>query len=158
MALKPDRSNEYGSDISFFMNAVAERGGVVSLVTLGSGASMDNGYAVVGYGSTSSGKTPVGILMNDMVDVDLTQFHLNPYKDVVQKGGKVNIRTFGWVLTNMIKSGDTPAVGDKAYLAPDGRITKTNTGATDSPKFGVFLSQKDQDGYAKVSFNFQGGV
>lgn len=155
MALKPDRSNEYGSDISFFMNSVAERGGFASLSTIASGGAMDNGTAVVIYSSTSSGKVPVGCLMNDMVDVDLTKYELNRYKDEVQKGGKVNLRTFGYVTTNMIKSGDTPAVGNRAYLAADGRVTVTNTGATDSPAVGIFLSQKDQDGYAKVSFNLQ---
>ena len=34
MALKPDRIEIY-TDISFFMNTVAERGGVVSVVTSG---------------------------------------------------------------------------------------------------------------------------
>lgn len=157
MALKPGRSNVYGSEIGFFMNHAAERGGVVTLLTLGSGESLDNGLATVNYSATSSGKVPVGILMNDMVDRDLTRDQLNQYKDEVQKGGKVNIRTFGWVLTNMIKSGDTPAVGDKAYLDVDGRVTKTNTGAIASPLIGLFLSQKDQDGYAKLSFDLQRG-
>lgn len=154
MALLPDRSAEYGSDISFYMNSVAERGGVVSFVTVGSGAAMDQGQALVIYRSTSSGATPVGVLMNDMVDVDLTRYHLNPQKDEVLKGGKVNLRTWGWVTTNMIKSGDSPTAGSKAYLAPDGRITITNTGATDSPLIGKFDSSKDQNGYAKVSFSF----
>ncbi len=152
MALKPDR-REIDSDISFFMNSVAERGGFVSLSTTGSGGAMDNANAVVIYAGTSSGKVPVGCLANDMVDVDLSLYHLNRYKDQVQKGGKVKLITIGMVNTNMIKSGDTPAVGDKAYLAADGRVTKTNTGATDSPAIGTFLSQKDADGYAKVSFS-----
>lgn len=155
MALKPDRSPEYGSDISFYMNEVAERGGVVVLSTIGSGGAMDNGAALVTYAAAQSGKLPIGFLMNDMVDIDLTKYHTNPNKDEVQKGSKVNLRTFGWLTTNMIKSGDTPAVGDKAYLDANGKVTKTNTGATNSPQIGVFLSQKDQDGYAKVMFNFQ---
>lgn len=154
MALMPDRSSEYGSDISFYMNSVAERGGVVSIVTGGSGAAMDQAPAQVIYRSTSSGATPIGILMCDVVDVDLTRYHLNSQKDEVLKGSKVNLRTWGEVTTNMIKSGDSPVAGDKAYLAPDGRITKTNTGATDSPRFGMFKSSKDQNGYAKVAFNF----
>lgn len=154
MALKPDRSHEYGSDISFFSNNPAERGGVVSIVTLGSGGAMDNALALVGYASTSSGKTPIGFLMNDVVDVDVTRYDINHQKDEVLKGGKVNLRTWGWLTTNMIKSGDTVVAGSKAYLAADGRITITNTGAADSPQVGVFLSKQDSDGYAKVSFNF----
>lgn len=155
MALKADRSAEYGSDISFFMNSVAERGGFVCLNTLGSGAAMDNGNAAVIYASDPSGKVPLGVLMNDMVDVDLTKFHLNQYQDQVQKGSKVNVRTYGWVVTNMLKSGDSPAVGNKAYITTDGRVTVTNGGAAATPQVGIFLSQKDQDGYAKVSFNLQ---
>ena len=42
MALKTDRST-LQTDISFFMNEAATRGGVASLSTAGSGASMDNG-------------------------------------------------------------------------------------------------------------------
>lgn len=154
MALKPDRSAEYGSELGFYMNSVAERGGVVSLVSVGSGAAMDNANALVIYRSTSSGASPVGVLMNDMVDVNLALYQLNPAKDEVQKGGKVNLRTWGWVVTNMLKSGDSPVAGSKAYLAPDGRFTITNTGEADSPLVGRFWSSKDQDGYAKVSFNF----
>lgn len=153
MALKPDR-REIDSEISFFMNHTAERGGVVSLVTTGSGGAMDNAAAAVGYSATSSGKVPVGYLTSDMVDVDLSLYHLNRYKDQVQKGGKVKLITVGVVNTNMIKSGDTLAAGDRAYLDTDGRVTKTNTGAIASPHVGTVLSHKDQDGYAKISFNF----
>lgn len=152
MALKPDR-REIDSDVSFFMNSVAERGGVVCISTTGSGGAMDNANAVVIYRSTSSGGVPVGVLMDDVVDVDLSLYHLNRYKDQVQKGGKVKIMTAGVVVTNMLKSGETPAAGDSAYLAADGRITKTNTGATDSPAIGKFLAHKDADGYAKISFS-----
>lgn len=155
MALKPDR-RELDSDISFFMNHTAERGGVVCLVTTGSGGAMDNAAAAVGYvaAASISGKIPVGYLTSDVVDVDLSRYHLNRYKDEVQKGGKVKLITVGVVNTNMIKSGDTLAVGDRAYLGEDGRVTKTNTGAIASPHVGTVLSHKDQDGYAKISFNF----
>ncbi len=155
MALKPDRSPEYGSDISFYMNEVAERGGVVVLSTVGSGGAMDNGAALVTYAANPSGKLPIGFLMNDMVDVDLTKYFLNPNKDEVQKGSKVNLRTFGWLTTNFIKSGDTPVVGSKAYVDTNGKVTITQLNPVQNPQIGVFLSAKDQDGFAKVMFNFQ---
>ena len=75
MALKSDR-NELQTDISFFMNETATRGGVVSLSTGGSGAAMDQGAALVNYapqGPGASGKVPMGILLNDMVNLDLTR-------------------------------------------------------------------------------------
>ena len=54
MALKSDRST-LQTDISFFMNETATRGGVVALSTAGSGASMDNGSALVTYAASASG-------------------------------------------------------------------------------------------------------
>ena len=88
MALKTDRST-LQTDISFFMNEAATRGGVVSLSTGGSGAAMDQGAALVTYAAQPSGKVAVGLLLGDMVNIDLTRQHLNQYKDEVQKGGKV---------------------------------------------------------------------
>ena len=79
MALKQDRST-LATDISYFMNEVAERGGVVAHGTAGSGASMDNGSAVVTYAADASGTVPVGLLVNDMVNIDLTRQHLNQHK------------------------------------------------------------------------------
>jgi hypothetical protein len=152
MALKPDR-REIDSEIGFFMNHTAERGGVACLVTTGSGGAMDNANAAVGYAATSSGKVPIGYLTCDVVDVDLSLYHLNRYKDQVQKGGKVKLITQGVVVTNMLKSGDTFAVGDAVYLNEDGRVTRTNTGAIASPKVGTVLAHKDADGYAKIMFS-----
>jgi len=142
MALLPDRSTEHFDDISWFCNSVSERGGVVSIVTGGSGSAMDNGQAVVIYAGAPSGKVPVGVLMNDVVNIDLTKYELNKYKDEVQVGSKVCIRTVGWTVTNMVKSGDSPTVGAPAYLAADGRLTVTNTGAAASPPCGKFLSTR----------------
>jgi len=149
MALKPDRI-EHKTDISFFMNTTAERGGVVSVVSAGSGVSMDDANAVVGYGATVSGAKPVGLLLNDVVDLDLTRQHINWYRDEVQKGGKVTVLRQGQVTTNMIVSNATPSAGDDAYVGVSGLI---GTSSTNSVKIGQFLSAKDSEGYAKVSVN-----
>ena len=92
MALKTDRY-EFQTDISYFMNEAAERGGMASLSTGGSGAAMDQGVNLATYASTGSGKVPLGILLNDMVNIDLTRQHLNQYKNEVQKGSKVTLLT-----------------------------------------------------------------
>jgi len=150
MALKPDRI-ELLTDVSFFMNTVAERGGVASVVTAtsGVGVSMDDANAVVAYVAVASGSKPVGVLLNDVVDYDLTRQHINWYRDEVQKGGKVTLLRNGQVTTNQIAAGDTPAAGDSAYVGASGLVTTSNAGA----KVGQFLSSKDADGYAKVSVN-----
>jgi hypothetical protein len=151
MALKQDRST-LQTDISFFMNEVAERGGVTALSTAGSGASMDNGNAVVTYSADPSGVVPLGLLVNDMVNIDLTRQHLNQYKDEVQKGGKVTLLNKGWVVTNSLEG--TPAGGDLAYLGHSGNIASPTaadgiSGAKDNA-VGRFLGGVDQYGYAKV--------
>ena len=112
MALKTDRYEE-STDISFFYNeGTATRGGAVVLdAALASGAAMDQGGNKVKYGTAG---VPVGILLNDVVDKDLTRTHLNQYKDEVQKGGKVTVMTRGWVVTNMIENSIDPAAGDIA--------------------------------------------
>lgn len=152
MALKPHR-NYVADTIEFFMDEVAERGGFVVLSTVGSGEALDQGEALVTYATAPSGKLPVGCLMQDMVNKDLSQTHINYYKSEVQKGGKVNIMTQGTVVTNMIYPGVTPTVNKGAYLTTSGLLTSTDTNTNASPIVGVWLSSKDADGYAKVSFN-----
>lgn len=151
MALKPDRI-ELLTDVSFFMNTVAERGGVVSVVTAtsGVGVSMDNANAVVAYGVSASGAKPVGVLLNDVVNLDLTRQHINWHRDEMQVGGKVTLLRQGQVTTNMIVSGATPSAGADAYVGANGLI---GTSSTNAVKVGQFLSAKDTDGYAKVSVN-----
>ena len=154
MALKTDRST-LQTDISFFMNEAATRGGVVAVSTGGSGASMDNGAALVTYAAIPSGKVPVGLLMNDMFSIDLTRQHLNQHKDDVQKGGKVTLLQKGWVVTNSLE-GTSPAAGNAAFLAHSGNLSASDLsndeGDVDGSTrvVGRFLSGVDEDGYAKV--------
>jgi len=152
MALKGDRY-ELQTDISFYMNEVAERGGMASLSTGGSGAAMDQSQALATYSASSSGKVPLGILLNDMVNIDLTRQHINWYKNEVQKGSKVTLLRKGYVVTNRLQ-GATPAAGDPVYVAHSGNLSKTDlVGQGTQPVVGVFLSSPDQDGYAKVEIN-----
>ena len=154
MALKSDR-NEVETDISFFMNEVATRGGIASISTVGSGAAMDQGGALVTYAALPSGKIPVGLLVNDMVNIDLTRQHINQHKDEVQKGGKVTLLRKGYVVTNNIE-GTTPTAGAPAYVAHSGNLSiadlsNDDTDADGSTRIvGRFLSTVDEDGYAKV--------
>jgi hypothetical protein len=158
MALKADRYEE-STDISFFYNeGTATRGGAVVLdAALASGAAMDQGGNKVKYGTAG---VPVGILLNDVVNKDLTRTHLNQYKDEVQKGGKVTVLTRGWVLTDMIETSIDPAAGDIAYISASeaGDLTNVAPGSSGSLAVGRFMSQKDADGYAKVYVNLPGIV
>lgn len=156
MALKSDRY-EAQTDISFFYNAgTATRGGVVVLDNVNaSGAAMDQGVNLVKYKQATATDVPVGILLNDVVNKDLTRTHLNQYKDEVQKGGKVTVLTQGWVLTNNITG--SPAPGDVAYAdsATAGNLVNSAADAQASGNLpvGRFMTNKDADGYAKVFVN-----
>lgn len=149
MALKPDRVESY-TDISFFCNTVAERGGIVVHVTSGNGVSMDDAGAVVAYPTDNADTTPAGLLLNDVVNLDLTRQHINWHRDEVQVGSKVTLLRQGQVTTNMVASGATPTAGADAYYDAVGKLT---TVSTDSVKVGRFLSGKDADGYVKVDIN-----
>jgi len=151
MALKADRYEE-STDISFFYNAgTASRGGVVVLNAVNaSGAAMDQGANLVEYAAATTGTVPVGILLNDVVDKDLTRTHLNQYKDEVQKGGKVTVLTRGWVVTNNLDA-VTIAPGEVAYASSTaGNLTNVSTSGQ---AVGRFMSAQDADGYAKVYVN-----
>ena len=152
MALRPDR-DEHLTDLSFFMNEVTERGIVVCYSSQGSGAAMDDSTAVVAKPANASeavSKHPAGLLLNDVVNLDLTKQHINFAKDEVQKGNKVLLLRRGWVVTNMISG--TPVCGEQAYMATDGKLV-TSSQYSAGTAVGRFLSTKDADGYCKVDIN-----
>jgi hypothetical protein len=149
MALKPDRV-EHLTDISFFKNdAVAERGIIVAHSTGGSGAAMDDALAQVADVSATS-DLAAGLLLNDVVNLDLTRQHYNMHKDEVQLGGKVTLLRRGTVVTDQVSG--TPVIGEAAHFAADGRLITSSQG-TDSMQVGRWLSVLDADGYAKCEIN-----
>jgi hypothetical protein len=163
MALKADR-HELQTDISFFMNETSTRGVcVVHNGTTASGAAMDQGVNLVDTpAAIAVTDVPIGILLNDVVDKDLTRTHLNHHKDEVQMGGKVTVLRKGWVVTNSIIG--TPAAGDRAFVDDDGLIGNhmypENALASGNHCIGRFLTGKDEDDYCKVEVNLPnaGGV
>lgn len=148
MALKGDR-HELDTDITFFMNETASAGQVVCISTAGSGAAMDNSSAVATVAAEASGNVALGILLNNVVNIDQTRQELNAHQDEVQQGGKVTILTKGFVVTDQISG--TPTTGQSAYAADSGLISASQDG--DSTLIGRFLSVKDGNGFAKVSVN-----
>ena len=156
MALKPDRV-EHLTDLSFFMNETGDRGVIVTFdVSNGgaSGAAMDNSKALVRTPTGTVGadfQKPAGLLLNDVVNLDLTRQHINYHKDEVQKGSKVLLLKRGTVVTNCVSGTPTAAnVGASLYFNQDGFLTVSNTSST---VVGRLLSIKDADGYAKVDID-----
>lgn len=155
MALKTDR-HEFDTDVSFFMNEVAERGGIACLSTGGSGGGMDQSVNLATYAAEPSGKMPIGILLQDMVNYDLTKQHINDFKDETQKGGKVGILKKGFVVTNKVEGSTTALAGKKAYVAHSGNVAQTNIVADQSGGVvvGRFTDNIDEDGYVRLEVNF----
>ena len=150
MALRPDR-NELQTDLSFFMNETAERGLIVIHEGHGSGAAMDDSGATVAIpGAADLAKHPAGLLLNDVVDLDLTRQHINFAKDEMQKGGKVLLLRRGFVVTDQISGSIT--LGELAYFHVNGQLTSA-TAYSGSTSVGRWLSKKDADGFAKVDIN-----
>ena len=152
MALLGPRK-ELDTKIDFFMNETASRGVVASVSTGGSGIALDQGEALATIAASSSGVAPLGILLNDMVNLDLTRQHLNQHKDEVQQGSKVTILSIGEVVTDQIFG--TPTVGATAYAYASGLVSASSESATEftSPTIGRFMSTLDENGFAKVAVN-----
>ena len=162
MALKPARNYQGPvTDIHWFMNVVGNRGGCVVKSLAGSGDALDQSAQLVTYAIPTSGAKAIGILLNDMVDIDQTRQHKNFYKDEVVLGSKVTILRRGVVNTDQITSGVTVDGGDPCYLdagntTANGRLTNVlhpTGGEAVTPQIGQFISHKDEDGYASVEDN-----
>jgi len=150
MALKGDRV-EHFTDLSFFMSAsTAEKGLIVVHDAGGSGSAMDDSSALVKLPTAGvSGTNPAGLLLNDVVNYDLTKQAVSSAKDEVQIGGKVLLLRRGVVVTDQVSG--TPTIGADAYYNVAGEVTAT--AVANSTKVGRFLSTKDADGYAKLDIN-----
>lgn len=165
MALKGDRFED-ATDNSFFMTDTATRGIIVVHNTAGSGAALDNALALVSVPGTINGvvsgivgsvnySPPAGLLLNDVVNYDLTRQHINWHKDEVQSGGKVLLLRRGWVVTNSV-SGTWTGLGQPLRFSPAGQLTEVTTGNVSTSIVGRSLSRIDSDGYAKVEINITG--
>jgi hypothetical protein len=152
MALKTDRIH-IDSRIDYFMTHTASRGGVAVVQNAGSGAAMDQAAQRVEYATAPSGTNPIGVLMCDVVNLDLARQKMNVHKEEVQQGGKVTLWTKCQVTTDYLASGITVTAGQPAYLGAEGRITNVDSGAEASPRVGRFESRLDEAGFAKVSIN-----
>lgn len=165
MALRPDIKISQ-DEISYFMNYVAERGGVVCATgSSASGVGIDDAGMQVCYDGAPSGKTPVGLLLDDVVNYDLSKQPRNGYKSEAQLGEKVCLLRKGWVVTNFLATGHgTGILPHKLFLLPGGRFSERgeiNAGPTGAyeisgyaasgyPVIGQLMTRPDANGFAKV--------
>jgi len=153
MALKPDRVI-LETDITLTCESVAARGVTLCHHTAGSGEAMGDHSGKADLYSNPSGKKVAGLLMGDVVSVDLTRYHLNFHKDEVPVGNKVTLLRKGTVVTDKVTG--TPAVGNTAYLTANGVLTPTVSatgGIVATPKVGEFAGGLDESGFCRVHIN-----
>jgi hypothetical protein len=148
----------------------AERGIIlVASATDGTAAVPDTGNTVVGSEGlgqetiTSNRCRPVGLLLDDVENLDFTTRPQIWVRQVVARGGEVGVLTKGRVKVNLIDDGVEPAQGEIAYLAPSGYLSNVphvSEVAQDGPSgivVGYWESSKDADGYAHLYVDINGG-
>jgi hypothetical protein len=153
MALKGERVI-LETDITLTCQSATNRGVVLCYKTSGSGVNLGESAGAADLMANPSGFVPAGLLLGDVVNIDLTRYHLNFHKDEVQVGMRVNLLRKGRVTIDGISG--TPAVGDTAYLTTNGNLTNTLSatgGLKATPKVGQFQSIKDENGFATVDIN-----
>lgn len=146
MALGPNRQ-VFQTSIDYAVNAVAERGGILSYSSTAGEAE---------YNTAGSGALPLGILL---IDVESMNFDRHPeflQRDVVDIGSVVSVANEGVFDTNMVVVSPAPAQGNPAYLHPNGEVgvTQLDDGlGNTSPRVGTFRSAIDANGYVRLLVN-----
>lgn len=150
MALRMDRQID-ATELGYYITSVTNRGVVVSVVTAGSGVDLDNPLNVASATASASGASPLGVLLNDFVNIDLTRTPLNWHKDQSQIGSKGTILRKGWCVTDQIIG--TPTAGQHAILTVSGQVSgvpQYTLNTLTNPKVGRWLSSQDEAGFARL--------
>lgn len=142
MALGPNRQ-VFQTEIRYAMDAAAERGGIVC--TASTAGIVE--YRVV---PTGSAVYPVGILLDDVEDLNFDRHPEYLQRNVVDIGSVVGLANKGVFQTNLIVG--TPAQGQPAYLHPSGYVgpAQLTDGVNPAPRVGTFRTATDANGYATV--------
>lgn len=153
MGLKGDRVI-LETDITMTCDSVASRGVTLVIKTGGSGVNLGDTAGAADLVANPSGYKVAGLLLNDVVDVDTTRYHLNFHKDERLVGQRSTLLRKGRVTTDKVSG--TPTAGATAYLTTNGNLTPTVSatgGVTATPKVGVFAGALDENGFAAVDIN-----
>ena len=163
MALKGDR-RIVNDKVDCFLNEAATEGVIATYSTYGSGVAMDNTKQLVTIAADPSGQKVAGVLVGNVVSIDVTREFLNTQKNEVPVGSKVHLVTDGFLVTDDIEDG-TITAGGAAYvghsglfataaaIAGYGALVTEDANATVFPMVGRFVTTKDQGGFAKVEID-----
>lgn len=142
MALGPNRQ-VFQTTIAYAVNEAAERGGILC-------ASTTAGQAEYLTSPTGAAVYPIGILLDDVEDMNFDRHPEFLQREVVDIGSVVGIANKGEFQTDQIVG--SPTQGQPAYLHPNGTIgaTQLTDGVYTAPRVGTFRSAKDANGFATV--------
>ena len=142
MALGPNRQ-VFQTSIRYAVNEASERGGVLS-------ASTTAGAATYVVSPTGSAVYPIGVLLDDVEDLNYDRHPEYLQREVIDIGGGVGIVNKGEMQMNLIVG--TPTQGQPAYLHPSGYVgpTQLTDGLNPAPLIGKFRTGLDANGFATV--------
>lgn len=143
MALGPNRQ-VFQTRIRYAVASAAERGGILS-------ASSTVGEAL--YDLDGSGALPLGILLDDVEDLNFDKHPEYLQRNVVDIGSVVGIANEGEFETDLYIASPAPTQGAPAYLHPSGFVgtVELDDGVgTTSPRVGTFLTPPNALGFVTL--------
>lgn len=146
MALAPSRQ-VFQTNVKYALDEVAERGVICCLVPGTTAAGEVTAAAV----PTGVGVQPVGILLDDVEDLNYDRHGEYRQRNVVDVGSVVGLAAKGDFSTDRL-SGPAPVAGNDAFLGPNGTLTpvQLTDGITAAPRVGYFQSAPNANGFAAV--------
>lgn len=146
MALAPSRQ-VFQTNSKYALNEVAERGLICCIQTSVTAAGEVTAAAV----ATGVGVQPVGILLDDVEDLNYDRHGEYRQRNVVDVGSVVGLAAKGDFETDRL-SGPAPLAGQDAYLGAGGTLTSVQAtdGITSAPRLGYFQSGVNANGFAAV--------
>jgi hypothetical protein len=142
MSLGPNRQ-VFQTTIRYAVNEAAARGGILC-------TSATAGAATYLTSPTGAGVQPIGILLDDVEDLNFDRHPEYLQREVIDIGGVVGIANKGEFQTDLVVG--TPAQGNAAYLHPSGYVgpVQLTDGIDPAPRVGTFRTGLDANGFATV--------
>lgn len=143
MSLRANRYEEI-VDIRHFLNEVAEIGSFVYTKEQKGSQPYDEATLIPNADF-------IGVLLCNVVNIDLCRYSLNYYSGDTQVGGRVSILTKGWIVMRLPGRCTYP-IKHPVYINPKGKLSLIQWGRP----IGRVMSTRDEDGFAKIELLPQG--
>lgn len=165
--LNPDR-NPILESIDYFMLSTGDAGRIAFQYPVASGSqALGNGLDstnnkieyVNAAGHLVSGRKPVGMVLQPVVNIDFSRQQLNQYNNERQVNSKVLVGVIGtwstncWGASQLSTGVQLPAT---VYAGPSGTLWTDNYSGSGWPAVGKALTGKDSNGFAKVLIDCAG--